>query len=82
MANQPLYCQACHNYVPGRQWDAHRRECPAMALATVDRVSLVWDSNYLIKGKPTCVYVPESGEPSESKVARHIMREHLTPVSI
>ncbi len=53
-----------------------------MALATVDRVSLVWDSNYLIKGKPTCVYVPESGEPLESKVARHIMREHLTPVSI
>ena len=29
MVNQPRYCQACRNYVPGRQWDAHRRECRA-----------------------------------------------------
>jgi len=30
MVNQPRYCQACRNYVPGRQWDAHRRECRAV----------------------------------------------------
>ena len=31
MVNQPRYCQACRNYVPGKQWDAHRRECRAVA---------------------------------------------------
>ncbi|MYC37109.1 MAG: hypothetical protein F4X66_09405 [Chloroflexi bacterium] len=30
MVNQPRYCQACRNYVPGSQWDAHRRECRAV----------------------------------------------------
>lgn len=31
MVNQPRYCRNCLNYVPARQWDAHRRECRAMA---------------------------------------------------
>ena len=30
MVNQPRYCQGCRNYVPGRQWEAHRRECRAV----------------------------------------------------
>ena len=30
MVNQPRYCRNCRNYVPARQWDAHRRECRAV----------------------------------------------------
>ena len=30
MVNQPRYCRNCRNYVPVRQWDAHRQECRAM----------------------------------------------------
>ena len=31
MANQPRLCQTCRNYIPGRQWDAHRWKCRTLA---------------------------------------------------
>ena len=48
MANQPRFCRTCRSYIAAKQWDTHRRECRTLAPDAIDRVSLVWDDDYLL----------------------------------
>ena len=47
MANPPRQCPWCKDFIQARQWETHRRGCRMMAPGGIDRVSLVWDEEYL-----------------------------------